>query len=61
MSKRVQIVVLREEAGGRQRWRMVAHGAPYDRKEGESYVTQYGKARVRLLPVPADKRSKSQA
>jgi hypothetical protein len=53
---RVQIAVLRTEVGGGnkpiKRWRFVAHGAPYGRDEAESYVTEYGKANVRLLPLP---------
>lgn len=49
---RVQIALLEEREPGKKRWRLVAHGAPYDRESAESYVTQYGKARVRLLPLP---------
>lgn len=56
MANRVQIAILRTETGGdgkpQKRWRFVAHGAPYDRTEAESYVAQYGKASVRLLPLP---------
>jgi hypothetical protein len=56
-SKRVQIAILRTETGGDnkpiKRWRFFAHGAPYTREEAESFLTEYGKANVRLLPLPA--------
>lgn len=52
MANRVVIAMLEEREPGKPRWRLVAHGAPYSRQDGESYVQQYGKARIRLLPLP---------
>lgn len=51
-TRRVQIARLEHREDGKPRWKLVAHGAPYSREDGESYVLQYGKANIRLLPLP---------
>jgi hypothetical protein len=52
MSNRVQIAMRNKDREGRIRWKLVAHGAPYDRATADEYVNQYGKANIRLLPLP---------